>query len=100
MFDLKSFRKYNNLTQNDIAAILDVSRISVLKAEKGELAIPPRWVEVLIDKYGIIVNDFITNGKREPIIKYRDNGNHADPNKSSQIPLYSLNVEAGFDTGL
>lgn len=99
MFDLKAFRKVFKLTQDEVASILDVSRISVLKAEKGELPIPPRWIEVLKEKYGLELDPFLMpneKGKHKitySSIKYKDD-------KMDSIPLYSLAVEAGFENGL
>lgn len=48
MIDLKAFRKANDLTQQDLAKILGVSRSFVAQVESGHSKMPDVYVDTLI----------------------------------------------------
>ena len=50
-FDLKEWRKGKDLTQNDLADKLLVSRVQISKVESGELVMPERWGRILEKMY-------------------------------------------------
>lgn len=54
MFDLKQFRKSNNLSQIELADILGLKSQSVISEyEKGIRPIPGDWIEKLSKYYNI-----------------------------------------------
>lgn len=78
MFDLEIYRKSKNLTQSDLADVIGINRVSISKAERGELAISRTWLEKLNEKYGDIDFDQIGDA-----LKLRNN-------QSKGIPYFDV----------
>lgn len=55
-FDLKQFRKDNNLTQKDLADLFECNQVFISRIEKGERQIPPDKMVILQSKYGNITS--------------------------------------------
>lgn len=56
IFDLKRFRKENNLTQKDLADLLGVNQVFISRVEKGEKQFSQEKMVILQSKYGYITN--------------------------------------------
>lgn len=64
MFDLKQFRKDKRLTQGQICSITGYSQSGVSNIERGAFDISPEALDVLIEKFGDEVRNYITNEPR------------------------------------
>ncbi|MCK9471654.1 MAG: helix-turn-helix domain-containing protein [Bacilli bacterium] len=64
--NLQYYRKLNNLTQLQLAEILNYSDKSISKWERGE-SLPDLYVmQIIAELYGITINDFVTEQKTKP----------------------------------
>ena len=71
--NLQYYRKLNNLTQLQLAEILNYSDKSVSKWERGE-SLPDLYImQTLANLYGITINDFVKEEKTKPNIKLKHN---------------------------
>lgn len=61
MFDLKRFRKDKRLTQSEIADMLCYKQGSISNIERGAFDISPEALDVLIEKFGNEVRNYITD---------------------------------------
>jgi len=62
MFDLKAFRKDNNITQIAAADLFGCKQSFISDIERGRRTIPDAYIDILCEKYGTDINDyFITN---------------------------------------
>lgn len=59
IFDLQRFRKNNNLTQKQLALLLECEQPFISKVEKGERLFPESMQSILTAKYGSIT-EYIT----------------------------------------
>lgn len=71
--NLQYYRKLNNLTQLQLAEILNYSDKSVSKWERGE-SLPDLYImQTLATLYGITINDFVVEEKTKPVHKKKNN---------------------------
>lgn len=71
--NLQYYRKLNNLTQLQLAEILNYSDKSVSKWERGE-SLPDLYIlQTLANLYGITINDFVVEEKTKPVNKKKHN---------------------------
>lgn len=71
--NLQYYRKVNNLTQLQLAEILNYSDKSISKWERGE-SIPDLFIlQSIANLYGITINDLVTVEKTKPVHKKKTN---------------------------
>lgn len=63
MFDLKKFRKEQDITQKDLAEILKVDQSFISQVENGKDSMPDAWLSLISIAYkDVDINKYITEG--------------------------------------
>lgn len=90
MFDLKKFRNAFGLNQDDLKPILGVTQGFISRVERGKESFPLAYLDKLRNKYGDVVDEYITN-ETEPI---------SILSKEQGQPILDIRVCAGHGIGL
>lgn len=73
MFDLKTFRKANHLTQNELAAFFGVGQGFISQIEKGDRPIPPEYISRILANPCRWDTSMLTTESRDEVEEVRAN---------------------------
>ncbi|MBF0577702.1 helix-turn-helix domain-containing protein [Dysgonomonas sp. GY617] len=94
-FDLKRFRKDNNLKQSDLQEMLGVAQSFISKVENGKEAFPPLHYKTLKEKYGedIVKKYKIEDRKFNNRLDIIGDGNIANAGNIGGDAIFSIKKE-------
>lgn len=87
MIDLQKFRKDFKIKQKDLKELFKVSQPYISQIESFEKPLPGNLLEILLNKYGKVIYDYIVQ---------------ESPDKNSQnrgVPYYDIDINATITTG-
>ena len=110
MFDFKSFRSANNLTQIELANILRCGQPNISAMEKAMKNLEPEHEKILIEKFGedsirkfVRPDDFQENSKNSANVRKvtdcvtNKNENEIAISYINGVPYYNVDFIGGFD---
>lgn len=93
-FDLKRFRKENNISQKKLSDILGVGQPFISQIENGKDPMPAAFMSKLADIYNI--SEYTQTGNNDEV---KAKKLHINVDTSySLVPLYNLDARGGFDS--
>lgn len=92
MFDIELLMADMKMTQNELATVLGVSQTAISKVKNGKMDIPESWVDLLNEKYNVIITKYFkeSNVINDPKEVYETNNINVSSEDKKEILMKSI----------